>query len=110
MLGMFLVLAAGAALVNNPIDAASMPRVNVEYRDLNLTSQYGQERLRQRISRAAQQLCRESGPMNLAEKRAFDACLDDVFATSMPKADSVVAQAQQPGVASTAAAAAIIQP
>ncbi len=72
-----LVASAAAAitLAAAPGRAASfdVPTADVSYADLNLGSIAGQATLRQRIGRAATQVCGHSGPA-LRERAAHDSC------------------------------------
>lgn len=62
MLGLFLVLAAGAATTTIPTtDDPDRPQIRVPYRDLNLNSVEGTKRLEMRVRQAVAELCGNSG-------------------------------------------------
>jgi UrcA family protein len=97
----FAISAATLAMLTStaiatPVYAAD-PDTNstiVHYGDLDLTGTDGEVALKQRIARAAKNVCWNVDGPTLQEHARFDACRDNAIAGASPKMNAVIASAR----------------
>lgn len=92
-------LAAATALVVPTVGhAAERTSVRVSYADLNLATDFGQNKLQRRITFAAQLVCDTTDPANLAFARAVSECRNGAIADAQPAVAAAIAAARHPSV------------
>jgi len=85
------IVALTAALATAPVFAANTTPKRVEsttvrYDDLNLNSTHGVDRLYERLSRAARNVCTDSGdPFWIAATRAVDECVQGTIGQTVAR-------------------------
>ena len=89
---------ASALVVPTVSHAEDFATATVSYADLNLASQVGQSKLRQRIGFAAAGLCQIADPRDLQFARAVGECRSDAIASAEPAFLEAVRAAQHPSV------------
>ena len=95
------VIIAAAALASSPVAAQDIVVVSpsferVAYADLDLSSEFGRDRLGARIRSAAENLCIEDGLKPLAVKTLENACFKAAVADGLQQAERI-ADAQRSG-------------
>jgi UrcA family protein len=98
---------AAELLVPTVSHAAEVPSVRVSYADLNLATDFGQDKLQRRIAFAAGQVCGTSDPRDLIFARAVTYCRTETTADVQPAFEAAVA-AQRHGTVTVGAATALI--
>ncbi len=86
--GSFVTLAIGTPVLAEPVSKT------VEYGDLDLTSQVGQQRLETRIKSAVRAVCGQSYATTFAERRLVEKCKSPAMAAAMRDANVAIAQAK----------------
>ena len=89
-----LVLAAPAAAsptITPTITVAAGPSVQVATHDLDLATPAGQQRLDNRLRRAATQVCTFTHLRDLAESRLADRCRADTLARARDQRSAIIA-------------------
>ncbi len=91
----FKTIALGSAAALLAASAPAMADVNtkqVQYRDLDLSSAAGQQRLATRIKYAVKQVCGDPRAYSLAEKLDLVRCRRDAMESAMPKVARTIAR------------------
>ena len=102
-------LAMAAVLVTPTVSLAfEVPSVRVSYADLNLSTDFGQDKLQRRISFAANQVCGISDPRDLNLVRAVGECRTETIAEAQPAFRAAVGRSLHPSVKVLDTAALII--
>lgn len=102
-------LAMATALVTPTVSqAAEIPSVVVSYADLNLTTDFGQNKLQHRIAFAAVQVCGTSDPRDLNYVRAVGECRSETIADAQPAFRAAIGRSLHPSVKVLDTAALII--
>ena len=92
-------LAVATALVVPTVSqAAETSSVRVSYADLNLTTDFGKDKLQRRISYAAVVVCDSADPRDLNLVRAVADCRTDTIAAAQPAFRAAVGHALHPSV------------
>jgi len=108
MLGMLMVLAAGASLTNNSIPATDdVPKASVQYGDLNLSNEEGLNQLQRRIRQTAKDICGEAYDRDLTQRAVVVQCQDAVLASARVQTEMAVNRSRS-GSSGVAAAAGVI--
>ena len=86
----------GSAAIASPAQAADMVTVTttVRYHDLDLATPAGEDALRQRIARAAKNVCWQADGPTIDDQARFDACRTTAIASASPKMNAVIASAR----------------
>jgi UrcA family protein len=81
------------AAITSPAFAADMVTnsTTVRYHDLDLASAAGEAALKQRVARAARNVCWDADGPSLDDHARFDACRDAAIASASPKMNAVIA-------------------
>ena len=85
---------ASALVVPTVSQAAEVPSVRVSYADLNLATDFGQNKLQRRIAFAAGQVCGTSDPRDLNLVRAVSDCRTETIADVQPAFQLAVGRAR----------------
>jgi UrcA family protein len=87
----FVVMAAVSSA--GPARAADTDTtsVKVHYRDLDLTTDAGEAALKQRIARAATNICGPVGGRTLDDWSRYNTCRNTAIASASPQMDAVIA-------------------
>jgi UrcA family protein len=102
-------LAVAMALVVPTVSQAEeTTSVRVSYADLNLTTDFGQNRLQRRIVFAAGQVCGLADPRDLNLVRAVGDCRTETIADAQPAFRAAIGRARHPSVEVLDTAALII--
>ena len=80
-----------AASVASPAHAADAQSAKIHYRDLDLSTDGGAAALRQRIARAAANLCGPADGRTLDDQARAAACRNTAIATASPQMNAVIA-------------------
>ena len=108
MLGMFMVLAAGAALADNSIATTDdRPKARVEYQDLNLRSEEGVNQLQRRIRQAAEDICGDFDNRDLKQHAVVGHCREAVLASARQQTEVAINRSRS-GTSAVAAAASVV--
>jgi len=89
----FLAVAAASLIASSPV-FANPSDVKVTYKDLNLSSAEGREKLDRRLDAAASDICSAHGTSDLAKRALAHNCRTAVLGDARAKAQVVVAQAK----------------
>jgi UrcA family protein len=81
------------AAIASPAVAADMVTgsTTVRYHDLDLASAAGEAALKQRVARAARNVCWNADGPSIDDHARFDACRDAAIASASPKMNAVIA-------------------
>jgi UrcA family protein len=102
-------LAAAATLVVPTVSQAQETNsVRVSYADLNLASQFGQNKLQHRIAYAAEIVCDKADPFDLNYTRAVSDCRIGAVAGAQPALMAAINAAKHPSVTVLDATALIV--
>ena len=102
-------LAMATVLVTPTVSqAAENASVRVTYADLNLTTDFGKDKLQRRISYAAGIVCSTADPRDLNQVRAVTDCRVDTVAAAQPAFREAVGRSLHPSVKVLDTAALII--
>jgi UrcA family protein len=85
------LLLATPAVATPTITVAAGPSVQVATHDLDLASPAGQQRLDNRLRRAATQVCTFTHLRDLAESRLADRCRADTLARARDQRSAIIA-------------------
>ncbi len=91
----FKTIALGSAAALLAASAPAMADVKtkqVQYRDLDLSSAAGQQRLATRIKSAVKSVCGDPRALTLAEKQDLARCQREALESAMPKAERTIAR------------------
>lgn len=92
-------LAMATVLVTPTVSqAAENTSVRVSYADLNLSTDFGQNKLQRRISSAAVIVCSTADPRDLNQVRAVADCRTDTVAAAQPAFRAAIGHALHPTV------------
>jgi UrcA family protein len=90
----FAVMAAvSIAAPARAADSDTQSKV-IHYRDLDLTTDAGETTLKQRIARAAANICGPADGRTLEDRARLDACRDNAIASASPQMNAVIASAR----------------
>ena len=99
-------LAIAAALVVPTVSqAAERTSARVSYADLNLTTQFGKDKLQRRISFAARTVCDTADARDLKFVRIVSECRNGAIADAQPAFQAAINNARTPSVEVLGAAA-----
>jgi len=82
------------ALAASPAHAADASTVTVRYGDLDLTGWTGEAALKDRVARAARQVCGTPDGRTIADFQRVADCRANAIAEASPKLDRVIASAR----------------
>jgi UrcA family protein len=92
-------IAAAAALVVPTVShAAEKSSMRVSYADLNLTTDFGQNKLQRRVTYAARLVCDTAAPLDLKFEREVDGCRSGAVANAQPAIEAAIGKARHPSV------------
>jgi UrcA family protein len=95
---MVLTIAAAVIAVSAAAPAGAADLVtnskSVVYRDIDLSSSAGAEILKQRVVRAAKDVCWQADGPTLEEQARYDACRADAIANASSQMNAVIASAR----------------
>lgn len=98
----FLAIATVAALIVPAAPAhagaSDVPSVTVGYRDLDLTSTAGRNRLDARIASAARSMCAVHGVRDLRTLKSAKACYRTAIASAQPQLAALAARSKRAAV------------
>jgi UrcA family protein len=85
-----------ATAITSPARAAdfSTQSIKIHYRDLDLTTDAGAAALKQRIARAAAEICRPVNGPTLHDHARYNACRTAAIASASPQMNTVIASAR----------------
>jgi UrcA family protein len=102
-------LAITSALVVPTVSqAAERDSVRVSYADLNLTTDFGQNKLQRRVVNAARLVCDTAAPLDLKFEREVTGCRNGTVAAAQPAIQAAIGKARHPSVEVLDTAALII--
>jgi UrcA family protein len=99
---------ASALVVPTVSQAQDTASVRVSYADLNLATDFGQNKLQHRIAYAAETVCDKADPFDLNYTRAVSDCRTGAVAGAQPAFFAAVAAARHPSVTVLDATALIV--
>jgi UrcA family protein len=102
------LVVASALVVPTVSEAQDTASVRVSYADLNLATDFGQNKLQHRISYAAETVCDKADPFDLNYTRAVSDCRIGAVAGAQPAFLAAVAAARHPSVTVLDATALIV--
>jgi UrcA family protein len=102
------LVVASALVVPTVSLAQDTQSVRVTYADLNLTTDFGQNKLQRRISYAAEFVCDKADPMDFNYTRAVSDCRIGAIAGAQPAFAAAVNAARHPSVTVLDATALIV--
>ncbi|MDB5396028.1 MAG: hypothetical protein JWM91_3534 [Rhodospirillales bacterium] len=88
------VLATAAVTSPAHADDTITNSTRVRYRDLDLTSDAGEAALKQRIARAAKNVCWNADGPTIENHVRFDTCRNDAIANASPQMNAAIASAR----------------
>jgi UrcA family protein len=99
---------ASALVIPTVSNAAERTSVRVSYADLNLGTNFGQNKLQRRVAYAARLVCDTASPLDLKFQREVTSCRDDTIANAQPAIQAAIGKARHPSVEVLDGAALII--
>ena len=92
-------LAVASVLVLPTVSqAAESTSVRVSYADLNLGTDFGQNKLQRRVAFAARTVCDTAAPLDLKFARVVAECRDGAIADAQPAIRAAIGKARHPSV------------